>query len=190
MQIGSVTDKKFFCKYHLTQAFRLFRARQNSCLDPLKVHKSVIKTRLQDITEEFYMKCRDYMSIIPGQKLCYNCATVRVPEWLEQQQQLNEIYSSSSQSQQTESYPQNSQFSSAESSTIEELESDKAMDCIENLQNMLGISSKLQSNKVIYIYAVASWKKYPRKYVFIFLLLFVCFCRDHWQKHFHRLLNL
>ena len=64
---------KNVCKYHKNQFVNEFSNNYRRCEDPLKIHKTSVKTSLHEITlEEFRLYCTPF-NLLPGQKLCFRC---------------------------------------------------------------------------------------------------------------------
>ena len=62
------------CKNHRCKFISDFSNNYRKCLDPLGVHKKIVKTSLQEVTlEEYKQFCENYPNILPGKKLCFRC---------------------------------------------------------------------------------------------------------------------
>ncbi|KAJ8672151.1 hypothetical protein QAD02_003410 [Eretmocerus hayati] len=81
-QIRKQTDKSVFCKKHQNKQFKLFKLRQFQCCDPLGVHKVGVRADLREIGGEDFHDYGHILDVAPGQKVCRNCRTSTLPDYL------------------------------------------------------------------------------------------------------------
>lgn len=72
---------KSFCARHHQKRIETFLLNEKSCVDPLKVHKTVVKTNLSAVSTDVYIQYGSLLGLILGQKLCRKCLNDRLPEW-------------------------------------------------------------------------------------------------------------
>lgn len=71
----------YFCMRHLSKQIHLFEYNERTCADPLHRHKKPIKLNLVVVNLEMHLKFQPKIFLVPGQKLCRNCATTHIPDW-------------------------------------------------------------------------------------------------------------
>ncbi|KAJ8666815.1 hypothetical protein QAD02_008477 [Eretmocerus hayati] len=139
-QIRKQTDKNFFCKRHLKKQFRLFTLHQIQCCDPLGVHEVAMRLDLRGLSEHDFDDFGHILDVAVGQKLCRDCKTVTIPEYLRNYHENSENQTNSESQKylsRVDDLPMDCSHSSAGYS--EDIRVQNAREAIEIVSNTLNV---------------------------------------------------